>query len=228
CSLSSNVSVGAGGGEQGSVPGVCNAGVDASGDGSEGRREGLVHPEWALILGGGELVWDEVLAWEEMYGRQWDGIVIAANDVGSHWPRALDHWVTLHPDKMVQWRKQRATYGFSVDYETWGRQKHHVDHQIRPWAGGASGMLAIQVAGIIGCRRAVLCGIPMTPSPHFTESIIHRSGHPWKSVAGHWRAWDAHLDKMTGWVRSMSGRTQETLGTPTLEWLLEENGEETP
>ena len=217
--VSSDVPVAAATEEQSSVPGVCDAGVDASGDGSAGRREGLVHPEWALILGGGELVWDEVLAWEELYGRQWDGVVVAANDVGSHWPRALDHWVTLHPDKMVQWRKQRAAYRFSEDYETWGRQRHHVDHTVRPWAGGARGMLAIQVAHILGCRRAILCGIPMTPSPHFTESIIHASGRPWKSVAGHWRAWNAHLDKMAGWVRSMSGRTQEILGTPTLAWL---------
>ncbi|MCH8936060.1 MAG: hypothetical protein IIB90_10060 [Gemmatimonadetes bacterium] len=98
------------------------------------------------------------------------------------------------------------------------------DHQIQPWAGGASGMLAIQVASVLGVRRAVLCGIPMDTTPHFPESVIHKSTDKWMAVAGHWRAWVRHLDKIKGWVRSMSGRTMEVLGgRPTAEWLAEED-----
>lgn len=181
----------------------------------------VLHPEWALILGGATAVWDEVLAWEEIYGKTWDGLVIAANDVGSHWPRHLDHWCTLHPEKMESWKKARAGYGLSDGYQTWGRRTQTLDHQVRPWAGGSSGMLAIQIASELGCVRAVLCGIPMTPTPHFIESTVHPNNKKWTAVAGHWRAWVKHMDRMRGWVKSMSGETQVELGAPTLEWLLE-------
>jgi hypothetical protein len=180
----------------------------------------LVHPEWALILGGGPDVWDEVLEWEALYGKQWDGVVIAANDVGCHWPRHLDHWATLHPDKFQQWKPVREMYGFNTDYDTWGRKTRHAGRAVQPWAGGASGMLAVQVAQMVGCVRAVLCGVPMTPTPHFKESTIHMASKPWKAVEGHWRAWTKHKGKIHGWVRSMSGRTAEMLGTPTVEWLV--------
>lgn len=189
----------------------------------EQRRPNLKHPEWALVLGGGEAVWDEVLAWEKEYGRQWDGLVIAANDVGCHWPRYLDHWCTLHPEKMEPWLKTRARYGFSNGVQTWGRRAQVLDHALQPWAGGASGMLAIQVAQVLSCSRAVLCGMPMTPTPHFAESLVQTEGKNWNAVAGHWRAWGRELVRMKGWVRSMSGRTQETLGVPTLTWLLEDD-----
>lgn len=192
------------------------------------RQPPLVHPEWALILGGAEEVWEEVLAWEQLYGRPWDGLVIAANDVGSHWPRSLDHWVTLHPDKFKAWKALRAQYAFidgSETYETWGRRARGFDHNVRPWAGGASGMLAVQVAQILGCTRAVLCGIPMTPTSHFVESTVQVPEKPWSAVAGHWRAWERELPRMQGWVRSMSGRTEERLGAPTLAWLLEQEEE---
>jgi hypothetical protein len=192
------------------------------GDGTEKRRPGLVHPEWALILGGAENVWKDVLTWEEVYGRLWDGLVIAANDVGSHWPRSLDHWVTLHPDKMDTWKRLRSVYGFSDGYFTWGRRARLLDVQVRPWAGGASGLLAIQVAHLLGCKRAILCGVPMTPTPHFAESTVHTRTQKWMAVAGHWRAWQRQKAKIVGWVRSMSGRTQEVFGTPTMAWLEEE------
>ncbi|KKL49468.1 hypothetical protein LCGC14_2315230, partial [marine sediment metagenome] len=147
-------------------------------------------------------------------------VVIVVNDVGSHWPRYLDHWCTLHPNKLDGWKKLREHQGLPGGYKTWGRRNHMTDRKIVPWAGGASGMLAVQVAQEVGCVRAIMCGIPMTPTPHFTESTEH-GAQKWTSVAGHWRAWSTHMPKMQGWVRSMAGRTQEHLGKPTLEWLLE-------
>ncbi|KKN22952.1 hypothetical protein LCGC14_0909950 [marine sediment metagenome] len=187
------------------------------------RRQDLLYPYHALILGGGQGVWDEVLAWEEMYGGRWDGLVVAANDVGSHWPRALDHWVTLHPNRLISWIAIRKSYGFVDGFETWGRRKlNAIDHYIQPWAGGSSGMLAVQVARQLGCTRGILCGIPMTPSPHFIESTVHPGTKNWNEVAGHWRSWARHMNRMTGWVRSMSGRTADVLGVPDVDWLLSE------
>ena len=82
-------------------------------------------------------------------------------------------------------------------------------------------MVAVQVVQVVGCKRAILCGIPMTPTPHFEESLLHQKGKLWTGVAGHWRVWGKHAHRMRGWARSMSGRTEELLGTPTFEWLLD-------
>lgn len=183
----------------------------------------VAHPEWALVLGGGECVWEDVLAWEAIYGRMWDGIVIAANDIGCHWPRELDHWVSLHPNKFPKWKDLRAQQDLPMDgILTWGTSRHArvTDRQVNPWGGGSSGMMATQVAWVSGCTRAILCGIPMTPTAHFSESREGYGSKEWRAAAGHWRAWGTTKHRMEGWVKSMSGRTRELLGDPTVEWLV--------
>lgn len=185
-------------------------------------RPGLVRPEWALVLGGADCVWDDVLAVEAMYGRQWDGQVIAANDIGAHWPRPLDHWVSLHPNKFIQWEPLRVRHGCDLTggYQKWGTTRHGrvTDIQVNPWAGGSSGMLAVQAAWTLGCTRVIMCGIPMTPTAHFKQS---KESFPtqWRAAVGHWRSWDRINLKLQGWARSMSGKTRELLGEPTLAWL---------
>jgi len=164
-------------------------------------------------------VWEEVLAWEALYGRQWDGVVVAVNDVGCHWPRDLHHWVSLHPEKLVGWAALRAQYRHPSGYVTWGRAGRPCDRHVKAWAGGSSGMYGVQVAQVVGCSRVVLCGIPMTAAAHFAESTVHVLRQPWTAVAGHWRAWEAQGYRMQGWAKSMSGRSQEMLGAPTLDWL---------
>jgi hypothetical protein len=184
------------------------------------------HSNWALILGGASGVWDDVVAWEKLYGKQWDGLVIAANDVGSHWPRELHHWVSLHPTKFKRWRELREQQQLPGGViTTWGREldprePQKSDHILLPWFGGSSGMFAIQVAKEIGCTRAVLCGIPMTQTPHFQQTGESFAPN-WLQSNSHWRVWPRYQERMLGWVRSMSGRTQELLGVPSLEWILE-------
>lgn len=183
----------------------------------------------ALVLGGGPHVWDEVIAFERLYGQQWDGIVIAANDVGVHWPRDLHHWCSLHPDKLVQkdpnhprrypWVQQRMLNGFSMDFVTWSRRDKLTDRQVQPWGGGSSGLLAVAVAFALEAPRIILCGVPMTKQPHFEESGVHNQKLVWASADNHWRVWQGWATKMQGRVRSMSGRTQELLGMPDSEWL---------
>lgn len=179
----------------------------------------------ALVLGGATSVWDEVLAWEERYGP-WDGLVIAANDVGAHWPRALDHWATLHYEKMDRWRSLRTFNGFApVRGWHWTVDKHgrviareHTKLVADVWSGGSSGMLAVQVAQLVGAQRVVLCGVPMSPVPHFTETSENHPGN-WDASHGYWKAWLRYEHKVQGWVRSMSGRTRDLLGEPTPEWV---------
>lgn len=183
-----------------------------------------------MILGGAECVWRDVAALESLTGT-WGGLVIAVNDVGVHWTRRLDHWVSLHPEKLVRgdtshprrwpWVRQRAHNGHPNGYETWCRntKRANVDHRIAAWSGGSSGLLAVNVARELGCTHLILCGVPMTRAPHFVESGVHVKGRKWTPADSHWKKWLAHEKDMQGWVKSMSGRTRELLGAPTAEWL---------
>lgn len=181
--------------------------------------------DMAMVLGGASCVWEDVLTFEKLYGRQWDGIIIAANDVGAHWPREIHHWVTLHANRLSRWWKLREQHGFDcTGIMTWTKTHRNKNRRlsaergITPWGGGSSGQLATQVAvDELNCR-VVLCGVPMTRTPHFAETA--ERFHPvWLAHRGHWRAWMANKDRMLGLVKSMSGETQKLLGAPTLEWL---------
>lgn len=183
--------------------------------------------DWALILGGGSCVWDDVRELElSIYGKQWDGLVIAANDIGSWWPRSLDHWVSLHPNKFERWFIQRRLNGFESAGVYWGRAgraEHQTSvtwNEVTHWPGSDSGMLAVQVAQLLGVQRAILCGVPMTTTAHFAESK-EPFGPQWYASAGYWGAWTKHAVHLAPWVRSMSGKTAELLGKPTLSWLME-------
>jgi len=180
---------------------------------------------WAIVLGGASCVWDDVQEWERIYGREWDGLVIAANDIGSWWPRGLDHWVSLHPNKFATWRALREANGFPPAGTTWGRLGRYNepvtwDHELVPWIGGDSGLLAVQMAQQIGVQRVILCGVPMTSTAHFAESK-EKFGPIWYAAAGHETAWARHREHMLGWVRSMSGTTQIIFGKPDVAWLRE-------
>jgi len=183
--------------------------------------------KWAVVLGGADCVWDDVRAWEAAYGKEWDGLTIAVNDIGSWWPRHIDHWVSLHPNKFKRWMEQRAENGFAFNGDTWGRAGRYNEpvtwaHELHPWPGGSSGLLAVQVAQVLEVTRVILCGVPMTPSGHFSESK-ENFGPIWYAAAGYWTAWVNHHEHLRNWVRSMSGKTKELLGVPTLEWLHDAN-----
>ena len=177
-----------------------------------------------MILGGASCIWDDVRGLEAIYGRPWDGLVVCANDIGSHWPGEFQHWVTLHANKFETWAQVRADNGLPPFTGTrWSQSIQRafgVKRRIEPWPGGSSGMLAAQVAiEKLGCRRVVLCGIPISVTQHFKESKEDFRGKDWKAADKHWKSWPTEKHRMVGIVRSMSGRTRELLGYPSLEWL---------
>jgi hypothetical protein len=185
-------------------------------------------PEWGLILGGAANLWADIKALEAMLERPWPGIIVATNNAGVDWDGPMDHWATFHPEKLHwldetddsgDWIKKRRERRLSSDYETWGRRAPDlVDHIVEVWGGMSSGGLALNVLHELGCTRAVLCGVPMTMTPHYHDD---QSGKDWKHADLHWRSWMRHKQKMDGWVRSMSGRTADTFGIPDLKWLME-------
>jgi hypothetical protein len=176
----------------------------------------------ALILGGAACLWEDVGAALTLLGAppateneaSWPaGPVIATNEAGAAWAGCLDHWVTRHPEKLGTWQALRRVRGYPDGYEVCSNQAWSgVDVVIAPW-GSTSGLLAVARARGLGVRRAVLCGIPMTVTAHFFDA------KPWRNAGNAWRGWAANEHKMRGWVRSMSGRTRDMLGAPTLRWL---------
>lgn len=181
----------------------------------------------ALVLGGAECVWDDVYELEQMVGEPWPGIIIAVNDIGSHWPRRLDHWCTVHTEFFQMWKNDRSWRGYNMDFLSWStklrkREVGIVDRVCgNDWGQASSGYLAVGVAKEVGCNKVVLCGVPMTVTPHFSESTFHEPKKPWAGAISHWRHWQERADTLHGWVRSMSGNTRELLGAPDLDWLKE-------
>lgn len=183
----------------------------------------------ALVLGGARCVWDDVRAFKSMWGVH--GVeLVAVNEVGIHLP-SMEHWATLHPecfyrvggDEAEGWLERRFHQGI-VDmrrsvrssFQTWGPadKPAKVDRRLETRGRGSSGYFGVEVAKHLGADRVILCGIPMTPTPHFD------SDEPWEMAEAHWKHWPREHErgKLRG-VRSMSGRTRDLLGAPTPEWL---------
>lgn len=177
----------------------------------------------ALVLGGAAEVWDSLAETERLFGPGWWELAVACNDIGCLWPHHLDAWCTLHPEKMANWRRRREENGHPRAVEHIGRngrQPGALDRTIHhPFGNGSSGLLSVAVALHLGATRVVLCGVPMTRTPYFDGSVEHTTGHTFSGANAHWKKWQFHAAELDGRVKSMSGRTQNLLGAPTLEWL---------
>lgn len=161
----------------------------------------------ALVIGGAACVWDDLRAL-----GPWGGLVVVVNDVGACYPHRIDHWATLHPEKLAGWRMGRWKRGGNGDYTTWSRRNPElVDRIISGWSSGSSGMLGVGVALDVGAENVVLAGIPMGSEGHFF------SPDPWGAFETHRPAWEKRIDVLRGRVTSMSGWTRELLGAPELQ-----------
>lgn len=179
----------------------------------------------ALVLGGAACTqqdWEAALALGEF------DFVVACNDVGAIWPHRLDAWVSLHPEKLGQWRDQRRANG----HPEAARYMTHGDY-MPSWAeptefrfpgqgqSGSSGLFAVKVALMeLGADRAVLAGIPLERSSHFFDR------DRWEAAVGYREAWEALRPCYRARMRSMSGWTAQFLGTPTADWINEGAGAE--
>lgn len=184
----------------------------------------------ALVLGGAETVWRDLLVLETMVGGQWPGIILAVNDLACRLARPFGHWVTIHPEKLRRvgdgWEKLRAIKGYPGGYQVWSHnynQRRHGVGAVRQWGSGSSGLLAVTVAYELGCPKVVLCGVPMDQRPHFAESVVHKQDRDWTGPRSHRKAWVDHEERIRERTRSLSGWTRQLLGPPTLEWLTEED-----
>lgn len=173
----------------------------------------------ALVLGGADCVWSDAAAALDL--TEFD-IAVGCNDIGAYWPAPLDAWVSLHPEKFKLWKARRgdrpphkALYAIPGTPADCGATRYTQSMFPSQGHAGSSGLYALKVALMdLGCSRAVLCGVPMSPERrHFFET------KEWHAAANHRKGWNEAMPHIAGHARSMSGWTAQLLGYPTAEWL---------
>lgn len=149
------------------------------------------------------------------YGA-WDVMAIGLDAVNKYLERIL-YVATYHPVEIEKIRERRRSVGGNLDYKVISHEKHPgVDIIITDWwkPTGSSALLGVQAALRMGYRKIVLCGCPLIG--------INDKGSKYENFQSGWKK---HREEVAPYVRSMSGWTREFLSMPTVEWLMEGNGE---
>lgn len=164
-----------------------------------------------LILGGGRDVYSDhkaALALGDFAGA------VIVNLVGRAWPQPLDAWVSLHGDKLKRpWRAGREMRGLPPHRRLLSMDDcdHRFPGQDLP---GSSGLFAVKVAlDELSFDRAVLCGVPLTLTPHFDDF------EPWRYAENYHAGWRQALPHIADRVRSVGGWTETLLGRPDAAWI---------
>lgn len=175
----------------------------------------------ALILGGAETLWED-LAYVKKEKIEYDGVV-ACNQAGVEWPGPLHGWVSVHPIFFYRgrdWLRERARKGHRPARALYGHEDRNLpnDHTVRitPWQipgeanrFGSSGLYAVKIALIdLKYDSVILCGIPMTATPHFDRK------DNWKSANGFKKTWEKLTPVTASRIKSMSGWTRHKFGAP--------------
>lgn len=172
----------------------------------------------ALVIGGGAEIWRDVEAALKI--GEFDA-VIACNDIGAAWPGEIEAWVTLHPENMGALMRLRADRRYpaakKIAYheDPKGVPKPHIVtpyHWERSHRSASSGIFAAKVGIELGFK-CVLCGVPLTMTPHFNNM------GEWKHSSSFHQGFADALPYIKDSVRSMSGHTRKILGAPTESWL---------
>lgn len=182
-------------------------------------------PLTCLVLGGGACVWDDLEQAREF--GPFDA-TIAINDMLAHYGGAIDFAVSLHPEKYHLWMQERDGKGLPRPAKFVAHAGNTQEGRNAPfpvdivtdyrWPGmnasGSSGLFAVKVAIEQGFDRVILCGVPMDgKQSHFFDKT------PWTEVQSFTEAWGVARPFIAEFTRSMSGKTRDWLGAPSLEWL---------
>lgn len=174
-------------------------------------------PDVALVVGGGGDPFSEYGAARAMCEiAQKTVATFVCNDTLTVFPDAVDYAMTLHPDKMAGWLRERSKNGLPLPPgQTWCHRSYLGFTNHTPDWQGSSGLFMVKVALEQGFTHIILCGVPMTIEG---EHIIRHK--LWHAAQGFTRGWHRHIGHIRPNVRSMSGWTKEQLGEPTFMWLL--------
>lgn len=176
----------------------------------------IIKPETALVLGGARSVWADREAAMKLFQPIH---VLATNETGRDLDGRVDHWVSMHPEKMSEWVRGRAKLGNEPALNLW-KPKHKqpfpgLEMKSAPSWGGSSGLLAVTVALIaLEVEFVIVAGCPLLNEEcHYFDQKVWREAHQYRA------AWVRYLPQMRNRVKSMSGWTRELLGEPDMGWL---------
>lgn len=171
-----------------------------------------------VVIGGAACLHDDL----RRYTGPVDGVV-ACNDAALQWSGELDAWVTGHPGKMTEqgWRQRRRELGYPDTRRLFchdrTREPHGDEYEVTTLllpgqrASGSSGLFAAKVALVdLGFDHAVLCGVPMTPTPHTGTDRdwldANRFRQRWCKVSPDILS---RMSSMSGWTRDFLKGTRE-------------------
>jgi hypothetical protein len=166
----------------------------------------------AIVMGGASCLSQDLVYVRPIVQRIPDAVIVVVNDAGAHYPGPIDHWCTLHGEKMAMWMEKR---GEDRSYETWSTSTRSIiKNQYKGRTGGSSGLYAASVAQDKLCARGtILCGIPM-------DGTLNRfTNKEWRDHSRYVKAWHDAADELRVGVRSMSGLTRKILGYPDDDWV---------
>lgn len=173
----------------------------------------------AFVIGGADCVFDDIIKAHEIVSPD---VVIAVNDAIAYYGGNVDIAATLHPRYLIekQWiaaRKKRK-YNDIPRVFAQSERKHVTDILDYQWPEmtftGSSGHYGVKVAlEVVDASHVVCCGIPMDTRPHFNDP------RQWEDVKRFWEQWELSLPRLSGRVKSMSGRTRDLLGEPSKGWI---------
>ena len=170
----------------------------------------MQQPRVALVLGSAACVYDDV---EEALSLGEFAGIVGCNLIGRYWPGVMTAWCTLHPAHIKPWANRRREDGLPDHEQIYTHEGHpyRFPGQTLP---GSSGLFALKVAlDDLGFDRAVLCGIPMDPRPHFNDEKT------WYASMEYQVAWGQAFPYIRERARSMNGWTADLLGRPTEDWI---------
>lgn len=168
----------------------------------------------AICVGGGNdpmAEYDAALAVCKGVGKSVANFV--CNDTLMIFPHAIQHGVTLHPDKWPYWHAHRGRSGFPMPNRLWAHRLYDgfSDHT-KDWQG-SSGLFMVKIARELGYTHIILAGIPMNiEGKHFVRE------QAWNAAPGFRRGWARVQGALRPFVRSMSGWTEAHFGKPDAAW----------
>lgn len=173
----------------------------------------------ALVCGNAETVFDD---FHEAKRRSDNPVIFAVNDVGMYLP-TVDHWVSLHGDKLKAFAAVRGIdaslgQGFLL-HTNWKTYGLETTWELEP-AFSLSGYFAAQVAYLMGCETIIFCGCPgdgtrrffdAAPRTDFAYGAGDSSGD--KAAREQLVKEMARVSEMKATIRSMSGWSRDFFGS---------------
>ena len=196
----------------------------------------------ALVIGCAANAWTDI---KSAFAIARYDAIYCVKQMGIYYPEAFNVWVTLHPEAMDDYERQRQGFGFPGGYQIvappakelgmHGEKGNIARRTSYLWpdsdgsSSAGSGLYGAKVALEDGYDRIVLAGVPMSAEAgHFRPESKNVAGQirgpVWAGCGAFEIGFKNAVPHLIGKVKSMSGKTKEILGAPTEKWLTAPSG----